>query len=138
MGIGRARNQMRAGAGAAGSDAARICDRVRDERVGGDSRFRNRTGWAYQRGRGGGAAGRAVWIGGGDGPRDESCDRGGRERRNRDGRGARAHARSRRLQSAVRRVSTRYAGDGARGNWDGYSAYASGGGRGGNRSRIAS
>ena len=64
----------------------------RDERVGGDSRFRNRTGGADQRGRGGGAAGRAVRIGGGDGSRDESRDCGGRARRDRDGRGAGARA----------------------------------------------
>ena len=39
LGDGRARDQVRSGAGAGGADAARFCDGLRDERGGVDSRF---------------------------------------------------------------------------------------------------
>ena len=72
LGNGRARDQVRPCAGADRPDAARLCDGVRDERLGGDSRFRDRPRRTHQRRRGGRAAGWPLRLGGRNRPRDES------------------------------------------------------------------
>ena len=73
-------------------DAARLGDRLRDERRGIDSRFRDRHCRPNQRGRGGGAAGRAFWRGRRDRSRDERGHRRRQSRRAGHGRSARASA----------------------------------------------
>ena len=141
LGPGRARDQVRPGAGADRPDAPRLRHGLRDERRGVHPRFRDRARRPHQRGRGSRAAGRPL--------RRRRRDRARDEPRHRRRRGRRARHRAKRwaagwndCRPAISRPSAcccrptrKRAGHGARGRRHGHAAHASGGRRGRHRRR---